>query len=248
DQHGGHENDRRHESRPVSRDVEEGPGGQRGGGDVGDGDPDHGRGEDALGLAEGIEGPHGHAGAAPRGVAQAHPVGGDEGHLGGGEDGGHDHGGHDGPDVDHAARLPPTRWRSWRRTSTIRVRCTFSTATVTSSVCVFSPLWGTRPNRSRTHPPTVLKAWLGKLRPVAALSSSMGSCPETRKVVAARFWLRRSSSSNSSLISPTSSSSRSSRATGPAVPPYSSTTTARWILFAWNSRRRASARLDSGTK
>ena len=36
--------------------------------------------------------------------------------------------------------------------------------------------------------------------------------------------------------------------TRPAVPPYSSTTIARWSFLAWNSRSSASARLDSGTK
>src|SRR5262249_6603103 len=147
-----------------------------------DGDPDHARGEDALGLAEGLEIPRGREIAALGEVTHAHPVGGDEGHLRRGEDGRHEHGRHDGPDVDHAARLPPARWRSWRRTSTPRVRCPSPTATVTASVWVFSPLWGTRPNRSRTQPPTVLNAVLDRVSPVAALSSSMGSFPETRQV------------------------------------------------------------------
>ena len=56
-----------------------------------------------------------------------------------------------------------------------------------------------------------------------------------------------SSSSYSSWISPTISSSRSSIVTRPAVPPYSSSTMARWTLRRWNSWSRSSMDIDSGT-
>src|SRR3989304_2561526 len=113
-------------------------------------------------------------------MADPHPVRGDEGHLGRREQRRHKDRQHDGPYVDHAARLPPERRVSFTSTSTTRVRWPFSTATLTSPIWAFSPLWGTRPKRSSTQPPTVSKDSLGRRRPVAALSSSMGSLPETR--------------------------------------------------------------------
>ena len=59
---------------------------------------------------------------------------------------------------------------------------------------------------------------------------------------------RCSAESYSSVISPTISSIRSSMVTSPAVPPYSSTTSAMWLRSRCMSRSRASARLESGTK
>jgi len=93
-----------------------------------------------------------------------------------------------------------------------------------------------------------IEGLVGQAEPRGGIELFDGELAGDAVVVASSFWMRRSSSSNSSRISPTSSSSRSSRATRPAVPPYSSTTMARWSFLAWNSRRRASARLDSGTK
>src|SRR3990172_6333679 len=88
-------------------------------------------------------------------MADPHPVRRNEGHLGRGEQRRYEHRQHDGPDIDHAARLPPEQRLSFTSTSTTRVRWTFSTATLTSPICAFSPLWGTRPKRSSTQPPTV---------------------------------------------------------------------------------------------
>src|ERR1700675_3280205 len=99
-------------------------------------------------------------------MAYPHAVRRDEGHLGRGEQRRHEHRQYDGPDIDHAARLPPERRLSFTSTSTTRVRWTFSTATLTSPVCAFSPLRGTRPKRSSTQPPTVSKDSLGRSRPV----------------------------------------------------------------------------------
>src|SRR5262249_19799391 len=57
-----------------------------------------------------------------------------------------------------------------------------------------------------------------------------------------------SASSYSSRISPNSSSSRSSIVTSPAMPPYSSTTSARWTFRRRSSRKTSPARMPSGTK
>ncbi|KIX78661.1 hypothetical protein SF12_07930 [Streptomyces sp. MBRL 601] len=57
-----------------------------------------------------------------------------------------------------------------------------------------------------------------------------------------------SSRSYSSVISPTISSRMSSMVTIPAVPPYSSMTTATWLRCCCISRSRSPAFLVSGTK
>src|SRR6185503_20091225 len=249
DEHQRGEGDRDQEGRAPAHHRDERPGRHAGGGDVGDGDAHHGGGQESLRAAERLQVADGGPVPALRHVPQADPVRRDERHLGRGEERGHQQGEADDPDVDHvASRVSATSGRA-TITSSTRVRSTFSTDTRTpSSVSFFSPRWGTRPNRSSTQPPTVSKESSGITSPAVLFSSWMGRRPETRKVRGPTRWIRRSSSSYSSRISPTSSSSRSSRVTRPAVPPYSSTTMARWSFLAWNSRSRASARFDSGTK
>src|SRR5262249_35754688 len=196
----------------------------RRGADVRDGHAHHRRGEQSLGLLERFEVP-GRVRVALLGqVPQPQPVRGDERHLRRGEQRGHEEGQRDDPQEDHAACPARAASRTVTTTSTMRVRCTFSTVTITSPAACFSPRCGTRPNRSSTQPPTVSKDAFAMLSPTAALSSSIGSLPDTRKLPGPIIWIRRSSSSNSSRISPTSSSNRSSSVTSPAVPPYSSTT------------------------
>ena len=75
----------------------------------------------------------------------------------------------------------------------------------------------------------------------------MGKRDETRMAPDSRCSTSTSSSSYSSVISPTISSSTSSIVTSPAVPPYSSTTTAMCWRRAWSSLSSASTGLDSGT-
>src|SRR5262249_41859031 len=227
-QEDGREPERNQQRSQVAGDRHQRPRGQRRGGDVRDGHSHHGRGQRPLRLLERLEVPRGGAVARLREGAEAHAVGPDEGHLGPGEEGGHRDGEEDQPDVDHAAAPDGLVSRSVTNTSSTRVRSTFSTETVTPSASFFSPLWGTRPNKSSTQPPTVSNDSLGTSSWAAVFSSSIDSLPETRNVRASTRWIRRSSSSNSSRISPTSSSRRSSSVTSPAVPPYSSTTMARW--------------------
>src|SRR2546428_425785 len=181
-------------------------------------------------------------------VADAQAIGRDERHLGRREEHRREQAEDGHPEQHHAAASPSARLWRWTTTSTTRVRSTFSTTTVSSGVSRRSDLRGTRPKRSSTQPPTVSYALSETESPVTAFSSSMGSLPATRNVLASSFWISRSGSSYSSTISPTSSSSRSSSATRPAVPPYSSTTIAMWSFLAWNSCSSTSARLDSGTK
>src|ERR1700730_8204905 len=64
--------------------------------------------------------------------------------------------------------------------------------------------------------------------PVCSLNSSRLSRPSTSTSPAGNLVAWSCSRSYSSLMSPISSSTRSSRVTMPAVPPYSSTTMARW--------------------
>src|SRR3970040_2922877 len=77
-------------------------------------------------------------------MADPHPFRRDEGHLGRGEQRRYEHRHHDGPDIDHAARLPPERRLSFTSTSTTRVRWTFSTATLTSPHLALWPPVGSR--------------------------------------------------------------------------------------------------------
>ena len=69
----------------------------------------------------------------------------------------------------------------------------------------------------------------------------------TRKVPSPRSSTPGASRSYSSAISPTISSMMSSIVTRPAVPPYSSTTTAKWLWSRCISRSRSSTGLLSGT-
>ena len=73
-----------------------------------------------------------------------------------------------------------------------------------------------------------------------APSPGPGSCPAGSRVKNC------SGTSSSLMMSPTSSSIRSSVVTRPDSPPCSSTTTAIWVRRRCISRRRSSARVDSG--
>ena len=90
----------------------------------------------------------------------------------------------------------------------------------------------------------------GSARSYSSLASSMLSRP--LEVDARRSTMRSPSAlldrSDSSVISPTSSSRTSSSVTSPAVPPYSSTTTKRWLLRRRISASRVRPVLVSGTK
>ena len=76
----------------------------------------------------------------------------------------------------------------------------------------------------------------------------MSAASSTRTPPVARRSTASGSTSYSSVISPTISSSRSSMVTSPAVPPYSSTTIAKWVRRACMSRSSSSAGFESGTK
>src|SRR4051794_41966584 len=76
----------------------------------------------------------------------------------------------------------------------------------------------------------------------------MPARPSTRASVSESSTIIGSSVSYSSWISPTISSSRSSIVTRPAVPPYSSSTTAMCTFRRWNSWSRSSTVIDSGTR
>jgi len=84
--------------------------------------------------------------------------------------------------------------------------------------------------------------------PVAQSRSVTGRRAVTRAVPGASHSIGGCSVSYSSAISPTISSRMSSIVTRPAVPPYSSMTTARWMCSACMSRRSSSAGLLSGTQ
>ncbi len=80
------------------------------------------------------------------------------------------------------------------------------------------------------------------------------SMSSSLKLPSSRYWRSPAgsklgfSSSNSSWISPRSSSIAFSRVTRPAVPPCSSTTIAMCVFRRRISRKRSSARLNSGTR
>ena len=96
----------------------------------------------------------------------------------------------------------------------------------------------------RTRPSSSSPSSMSK----SSARSSTSARPSIRASSSESETMSGSSSSYSSWISPTISSRRSSIVTRPAVPPYSSSTIARWTLRRWNSWSRSSTLIDSGTK
>lgn len=97
-----------------------------------------------------------------------------------------------------------------------------------------------------TYPPSVSYGPPGSRTAVCAWNSSRLTSPSTSTSPA----ITRTASplsSYSSRMSPTSSSTRSSSVTMPSVPPYSSTTMARWWPSSRISASVASTRLLAGT-
>ncbi len=90
-----------------------------------------------------------------------------------------------------------------------------------------SPTLGSRPSRAIRNPPTVSYGPAGSQYPVRSAKSARLSRPSTSAGGTPSAGSGSGAASYSSVISPISSSIRSSRVTIPAVPPYSSTTTAR---------------------
>src|SRR5439155_1490174 len=146
-------------------------------------------------VGKGDEG-HEHDRRPDEGTVEPEAVRRDERHLGRREE----HRRHEAqgrePEHGHAATSCDAGFLSETSTSTMRVRSTFSTVTLSSEVSARSARRGTRPKRSSTHPPTVSYDSLEMRSPVAALRSSIGSLPATRKVVASTRWMSRSGSSN----------------------------------------------------
>ena len=152
------------------------------------------------------------------------------------------------PDRKVVTTGPPAAASGTIRTRSIRRPVTRSATSRSPSTSTDSPATGTCPRRSKTRPPTVSQAPSGRLASASSLTSSTGRRALTRSSPESSRSTGGSSTSNSSTISPTSSSMRSSRVTSPAMPPYSSTTTAWWNLSACISRIRSDTRLVSGTK
>ena len=113
-----------------------------------------------------------------------------------------------------------------------------------------SPLRGIRPKRSMQVAGDRLGLVARKVEcRTAPRGRRAGSCPRAGYVaLAGRPRIPARSSSYSSWIGPSSSSMTSSIVARPAVPPCSSTTIAMWVCRRRISRKRSSARLNSGTR
>ena len=107
-----------------------------------------------------------------------------------------------------------------------------------------SGMW---PSRSSTKPASVSYSPSGTSKPQASNTSSGWSEPSSRHSPGRSTPVRRAGRSCSSSISPTISSSTSSRVMIPAVPPCSSTTTARWLPRPRRSASRSPRPRVSGT-
>ena len=97
------------------------------------------------------------------------------------------------------------------------------------------------------YPPIVSKPSRSMSTPSRSVSSSMSTLALKTQVSSGSATIGSASTSYSSRISPTSSSTRSSTVTSPAVPPYSSTTSAVCLRVRCNSLSSSGARLVSGT-
>src|SRR6185295_8578744 len=129
-----------------------------------------------------------------------------------------------------------------------RLRSASSTSIAKPRYSTFSPARGTRPNTEVTSPPTVptvSSSVSGASRACSSRSTftrpATTTAPSFSTVIGSASW------SYSSLISPTISSTMSSTVTRPAVPPYSSITTANVLRPAWNSFSRSAIFFVSGT-
>jgi len=92
-----------------------------------------------------------------------------------------------------------------------------------------SPRTGTRPSPAWTKPASVSNGPSGSAMSAWSRTSARWSSPSSSTVTPTVVARAAPSRSNSLRMSPTSSSRRSSRVTMPSVPPYPSTTTARWL-------------------
>jgi len=97
-------------------------------------------------------------------------------------------------------------------------------------------------------PPTVSEGTSSRSMPNSSSSTSTSEEPASSQAPSASSSFSGWASSCSSTSSPTISSTRSSAVTMPAVPPYSSTTTAICWKRAWSSFKSCPKGLVSGTK
>src|SRR5207244_2585272 len=134
------------------------------------------------------------------------------------------------------------------RTRFTRLRSASITSTSKPRYSTLSPGRGTRPNTAVTSPPTV-PTFSPSLRGASRACSSRSTFtrPATTTAPSRSTLIGSASTSYSSLISPTISSTMSSTVTRPAVPPYSSITTAKLFRPAWNSFSRSAIFFVSGT-
>src|ERR1700675_1523617 len=117
---------------------------------------------------------------------------------------------------------------------------------------ITSPRTGSRPTCDTRYPPSVATSSpaspVMKSSPITERASSrLARASATKELSACRTIAGGSSLSCSSSISPTICSTMSSIETSPSVPPYSSTTSARWIREACICANRSIARIDGGT-
>src|SRR6266850_72539 len=116
-----------------------------------------------------------------------------------------------------------------------------------------SPRTGRRPTWVTRYPPSVSTSSpaspVTKSSPMTERTSSrLARASAMKELSACRTIAGGSSLSCSSSISPTICSTMSSIDTRPSVPPYSSTTSAKWMREACICAKRSIARIDGGTK
>src|SRR5438477_1589599 len=116
------------------------------------------------------------------------------------------------------------------------------------STSTSSPTRARRPSRAMRNPPSVSYGPAGSANPQRSAKSVRLSRPSTSLGTPPSAGSGSGARSYSSVISPISSSIRSSRVTIPAVPPYSSTTTARCRPSLRISDSAGSTRLLAGSR
>src|SRR5690625_3042427 len=121
-----------------------------------------------------------------------------------------------------------------------------SASSLSPAISARAPPIGTLPTSFWSSPPTLETSSSSMRTSKRSARSSMSSRALTTAAPSASIAAS-SLTSYSSSISPTISSTMSSIVTMPAVPPYSSTTTATWVLRACISWSRPSTSLVSGT-
>src|SRR6266545_4606244 len=159
----------------------------------------------------------------------------------------------------HAKRIrrrdtaPPVRISYGRGGGTIPTRATRRPSRAVTTrryplTSTSSPTRASRPSRAMRNPPSVSYGPAGSRNPQRSAKSTRLSRPSTSLGTSPSAGSGSGARSYSSAISPTSSSMRSSSVTMPAVPPYSSTTTARCRPSRRISDSAGSTRLLAGRR